>query len=40
VNGPEKIAEAVFAAIGAWFALSVAAAAVLIVLRRAGWRIR
>jgi hypothetical protein len=42
VSAPERIAEAVFAVIGAFFAVSLLAAGAYVVLRRAGagWRIR
>lgn len=40
MNAPEKIAEAVFAVIGAFLAVSFAATAAYVALRRAGWRIR
>jgi hypothetical protein len=40
VSAPERIAEAVFAVIGAWFAVSIMAAGAYIALRRTGRRNR
>lgn len=40
MTAPERIIEAVFAVIGAFFALSIITTVAYVALRRSGWRIR